>query len=252
MPIVEIDKQIDHLQGKSTDTDSSDITADEWDPPVSRYVCTARARIADTFFGPEAEPMTGEKALTRRIQVIDDVAALCKLREPSRRGKSFDWNEEDMVNGDSHRLLEQAELDTKTTATVPREPSSRQCPFCFFDNSLPEAARKRELARPDSLRRHILRVHLNRASRHGYGFRGFPRHHYDQSSRESSYESTEDSVISCPDPACDGILLKGQRHYMSHSAKIHGGPFRLFCHNNLLHFLNIVATGHRQPCSSRG
>jgi hypothetical protein len=44
------------------------------------------------FFGPEAELSAGERALTRRIQVVHDLAALCHLREQSRRGKPFNWN----------------------------------------------------------------------------------------------------------------------------------------------------------------
>jgi hypothetical protein len=47
---------------------------------VPEYDFVERARIANVFFGLEAEPMTGVKALARRIQVLSDLAALCKLR----------------------------------------------------------------------------------------------------------------------------------------------------------------------------
>jgi hypothetical protein len=39
-----------------------------------------RARIADTFFGPNAELIDGKRTLTRRIQIIDDLITLYKLR----------------------------------------------------------------------------------------------------------------------------------------------------------------------------
>ena len=58
-------------------------------PPVPKYPFIERSRIADAFFGPDAESTDGEKSLARRIQTVSDMAALCKLREASRRGKPF-------------------------------------------------------------------------------------------------------------------------------------------------------------------
>jgi hypothetical protein len=40
-----------------------------------------RVRIADVFFGPDAELTNGKKIFTRRIQVVSDLAALCKMRQ---------------------------------------------------------------------------------------------------------------------------------------------------------------------------
>jgi hypothetical protein len=82
MPVAEIDKQIDQLLGESPDIHSVDVT-EEWNPPIPEYLFVERARIADAFFGPDAE----EKTLTRRIQVVSDLAALCKMRQQYRRGK---------------------------------------------------------------------------------------------------------------------------------------------------------------------
>jgi hypothetical protein len=48
-----------------------------------------RVRIADAFFGPDAELTNGEKTLIRRIQVVSDLAALYKIRQQYRRGKLF-------------------------------------------------------------------------------------------------------------------------------------------------------------------
>jgi hypothetical protein len=49
-----------------------------------------QARIADTFFGPDAESIDEKRTLARRIQVASDLAMLCKLCQPSRYGKLFD------------------------------------------------------------------------------------------------------------------------------------------------------------------
>jgi hypothetical protein len=48
-----------------------------------------QARIADTFFSPDAESTDGEKTLTRRIQVVSDLAALYTMRQQYHRGKPF-------------------------------------------------------------------------------------------------------------------------------------------------------------------
>jgi hypothetical protein len=75
----------------------------------------------------------------------------------------------------------------------------------------------RRYVRIDSLRRHVLRIHLNQASRHDYGLRGLPQ----------PPTATEDGPIICPEPACNGLVLQGQMHCMSHSAKVHeGAPLR--------------------------
>src|SRR5271155_2829626 len=58
-------------------------------PPIPEYSFVERARIADAFFGPDAESIDGKRTLARRIQVASDLAALCKLCQPSHRGKPF-------------------------------------------------------------------------------------------------------------------------------------------------------------------
>ena len=50
-----------------------------------------------------------------------------------------------------------------------------------------------------------------------YGLRGLPQ--------PPSDTVTEDGPIICPEPACNGLVVQGQMHYMNHSAKVHKGPF---------------------------
>jgi len=195
--------------------------SEEWNSPIPEYPFVERARIADAFFGPDAESTDGEKTLTRRIQVVSDLAVLCKMRQQYRRGKPFNWNK---VDETTHNIITHRDNeDTKTIKPSPPSPSasprpsSDQCPFYFFEDSLPQADRMRRYARIDSLRRHVLRTHLNQASRHDYGLRDLPQ--------PPSDTVTEDGPIICPEPACNGLVLQGQMHYMSHSAKVHKGPF---------------------------
>jgi Protein of unknown function (DUF3435) len=228
MPSIEIDKQIDQLLGETADTDSSDESTEEWMPPVPEYPFVERARIADAFFGPDAESTDESKCLARRIQAVSDMVALCKLRQASRRGKPFNWNKVERT--DANTILHRDNEETNTTEPLPTEPlppspssppvsprpSKDQCPFCFFEDGLQLDDRERRYSRNDVLRRHVLRVHLNQASDHDYGLRGL---------RPDSDLSTEQKPIVCPVPACGGLVLQGENHYKSHSARVHKGPF---------------------------
>ena len=148
------------------------------------------------------------------------MAAFCKLRESSRRGKPFNWNKvEETTDAAPHPDVE----DTKAVKASPPlspvspQPSADQCPFCFFDEGLSEKDRLRPYARTDSLRRHVLRLHLNQASCHNYGLRGLPRAH--------SHAPIEDGPVTCPEPRCGVLVLENQIQYMNYSSKVHNGPF---------------------------
>jgi hypothetical protein len=122
-------------------------------PLIPKYPFIKRSRIADAFFGPNAESTDREKSLAQRIQIISDMAALCKLREASCHRKPFKWNKVKRTADDTipHQDIE----ETKTTesllsspplpfspsspsslssAPVSPRPSQDQCPFCFFKN----------------------------------------------------------------------------------------------------------------------
>jgi hypothetical protein len=149
------------------------------------------------------------------------MTALCKLHELSRRGKPFNWNK---VEGTAEDAVPHPDIeDTKTVKTLPPSspasprPEADQCPFCFFAEGLSEKDRLRPYARIDSLRRHVLRIHLKQASRHNYGLRDLPYAY--------SHTPIEDRPVTCPVPRCGGLVLENQMHYMNHSSKIHKGPF---------------------------
>jgi hypothetical protein len=144
MPTIEVDKQIDQLLGNSDgQLDSEDDEA--WNPPIPEYVFPERARIVDAFYGPAAETLEGEAALARRIQVTKDMVALCRLWEPSRRGKrpssttKDDSDDEPKQEADSDPGLDEMTCPTSI------------CIVC-----------QRKFSRIDSLRRHLISQHLNR------------------------------------------------------------------------------------------
>lgn len=63
---------------------------------IGQYTFNERERITEAFFRSTAETIEGAEVVARRILVVQDLSALCKLREPSRRWKYDDKaNQED-------------------------------------------------------------------------------------------------------------------------------------------------------------
>lgn len=147
MPTVEVDKQIDHLLGNSDgQLDSEDD--EDWNPPIPKYVFPERARIVDAFYGQEAETLEGEAALIRRIQVTKDMVALCRLWEPSRRGKRPSSTTKDDSNGEPKQ-----EVGSDPGVDEMSYPTNI-CIVC-----------QRKFPRIDSLRRHLISQHLKHLAR---------------------------------------------------------------------------------------
>ena len=144
MPTIEVNKQIDQLLG-NPDGHWSDSEEDDedWNPQIPEYVFQERARIVDAFYGPDAERLEGDAALERRIQVTKDMVALCKLWEPSRRGK----RPSSTMKDDSDDKLQQ-EADSDLGFDEMRCPTDI-CIVC-----------QRKFPRIDSLRRHLISQHL--------------------------------------------------------------------------------------------
>lgn len=86
IPTIKLEKQISQLKQKLDfdPSDREDDTDEERESLIPHYAIEERAWIADAFWGPEAEIMTRAATHAREIQVIQDLAALCERREPSR------------------------------------------------------------------------------------------------------------------------------------------------------------------------
>ena len=95
MEVWEIDEQIDQTLGRDSSRDSSDgdedKDVDEWIPPPPTFWCKEQERIADAFFGPDAETLIGAVALGRRIQVIKDLVN--SREEVASRGSGSEQSE---------------------------------------------------------------------------------------------------------------------------------------------------------------
>jgi Protein of unknown function (DUF3435) len=155
MPAIEVDKQIDQLLGQTSNMDTSTTEDMEWNPRTPEYVFAEQARIVDTYYGLEAETSEGPAAVARRIQVTTDLKTFCGLREPSRRGKRFNWNKDD---GSDESSGQEASLSHSNPLKVP----SDICIICAGDCSLGSGRRPCRYLRVDSLRRHLMKVHLSR------------------------------------------------------------------------------------------
>jgi hypothetical protein len=189
MPVDEVDKQIDQMLCQNSDTTSAELGEDEWEPPKPTFSSAEHERIADAFFGPDAETLTGEEALSRRIQVINDLVAFSQLEEPSLRAKMCRWAEfEDAADADV-----KLEENSSSPQPDPFEFPSDQCIFCASKKGLREF-RPREKQRPDSLRRHLENVHLNR----------FPK-----------------GPVPCPREICNGQEFENEYAWLSHAATVH-------------------------------
>jgi hypothetical protein len=141
MPVSEIDRQLDTMLGVEVNEAIPEEDEAEWTPPMPSFWYQEHERVADAFFGPTAETLTGTEALSRRIQVINDLVALCELRQPSGREQRTDWS----------RFEEDIDLDGADSATVESTDDTAsggslhtadlifpadQCMFCTFDKTL--------------------------------------------------------------------------------------------------------------------
>ena len=170
MPVMEIDKQIDAMQGVESDDLELPELEDDWIPPTPTFGCKEHERVADAFFGSTAETLTGAEALSRRIQVVNDLAVLCELREPPKRGPKLDWSKYDEpIDLDETEASTAEDIDNMKLEDTPQildlSFPTDQCIFCAGDASL-RAFHPRSKQRPDSLRRHFENQHLSQLTGH--------------------------------------------------------------------------------------
>jgi hypothetical protein len=87
------------------------------------------------------QTLTGTEALSRRIQIINDLVALCGLRQPPERGSKVDWSkfEEQICLDDPESSDSSDNSTTSSTDEATSEGSSQtngltfptdQCIFC--------------------------------------------------------------------------------------------------------------------------
>ena len=168
MPALEIDKQIDAMLGVESGNVDRVESEDDWTPPVPSYWCQEHARVADAFFGPTAETLTGDEELSRRIQVINDLVTLSEMRQPSGRGPKVDWSKfeeqirlDDTENSSTTRSTDEAQSECSSQTNNLAFPID-QCIFCAGDVTLRTFHPRAKKQRPDSLRRHVANQHLSR------------------------------------------------------------------------------------------
>jgi hypothetical protein len=208
MPVLEIDKQIDAMMRVESGDVADAKLEDDWTPPVPSFWCQEHERVADAFFGPTAETLTGTEALSRRIQIINDLVALCGLRQPPERGPKVDWSKfEEQIRLDDPESSDSSDNSTTSpTDEATSEGSSQtndlafptdQCIFCAGDVTL-RTFHPRAKQRPDSLRRHVANQHLGRFS--------------------------ETDPVSCPHRVCSetGVgLFPNRVVWLNHAAGVH-------------------------------
>ncbi|BCR88235.1 uncharacterized protein ACHE_40799A [Aspergillus chevalieri] len=86
-PILEIDRQIQQLLGKSgaenCDADSTKDGNEDWQPPILDYIFPERAHLVESFYSLEGECFDKDRLLAKCIQVTEDLVALLHLCEPN-------------------------------------------------------------------------------------------------------------------------------------------------------------------------
>lgn len=101
---------------------------------------------------------------------MNDLAVLCELREPSKRGPKLDWSkydEEIVLEGADISTADLSDNLTSEDASYVAGlffPSDR-CMFCVGDATL-RTFRPRSKQRPDALRRHFKNQHLSRLTKY--------------------------------------------------------------------------------------
>ena len=214
MPVLEIDKQIDAMLGAELGDAATSESEGDWKPPAPSFSCQQHERIADAFFGPAAETLQGTEALLRRIRVINNLVALCGLRDPPRRGPKLNWSkfEEPVdLNDDEGGItatscsIDEAKSEVSSQTDELAFPID-QCIFCAGDVTL-RTYYPRAKQRPDSLRRHFENQHLLQFSRA--------------------------DPVSCPHRICreTGVSpFLNREVWLSHAARVHGYDLNIKLH----------------------
>jgi hypothetical protein len=72
MPVNEADKRIYQMLCQDSGATPLGSCKGEWQPPKPTFSSAEHERIAEVFFGPDAESLTGEEALLQRVKAVKD------------------------------------------------------------------------------------------------------------------------------------------------------------------------------------
>ncbi|KAF1816829.1 hypothetical protein P152DRAFT_463208 [Eremomyces bilateralis CBS 781.70] len=162
MPNDEINKQIEKLlrrtEGNILDEDDGESEEDseevDWEPPYpnSQVHFSGTPRNVDTFYGPDADTLSDDASLCKRIQATKDMIALCDLQEPPRL-RDTSWNADDSDDSDRTNDKTLPTQEQSVPSLNERNIPTKACIIC------PD---QHEFSCCDSLRRHIMTQHLSR------------------------------------------------------------------------------------------
>ncbi len=143
-------------------------------------------RLVAKLLCKQPSDLTHQTNLEYRIQTINTLIALCRVREAPRQQKR--------VHDRSWGILKD---DEPKFDPPPITITSKQCLFCFSDTQLSYESRTFSFSRPRKAREHVERQHLR------------------------FYKAND--PIPCPHPACteDGVVLGGHMHFKNHAAGVH-------------------------------
>ena len=173
-----------------------------------------RTRIAEAFFcDPSA--FASESGQARRLEILDDMIALCARQE--RRARTYRKREDgagsqkrkrDLESPGSPTTAQPAAKFCKTEPCAEAQPTGKeefpklceplQCLFCIGNASLSLNERRRPYYNKYSLRRHVDNC--------PYG------------------PPAPDSELACPHPHpdCVGVVLKNLNDFKNHAVRKHG------------------------------
>ncbi|KAL6722251.1 hypothetical protein ACLMJK_001358 [Lecanora helva] len=150
-----------------------------------RYTLGERSRLAELLF-EDATNLSSTELLSRRIEAISNMAALCHRREVKKKPRP--------------RVPKTSPPTPKPEIPTPLNLSiicpDTQCIFCLGDEALPPATRVRHFARASAARRHIRQQHLRMLG--------------------------EGQAVRCPHPLCRQLqAFEGLRRFKVHAARVH-------------------------------
>ena len=210
MPASEINKQIDAMMGlESGDLDSVEFE-DDWTPTIPSFSFPEHEFVAEAFFGPTSETLTGAEALSRQIKVIHNLVRLCDLRERPKHGPRGDWSvfeeeiKSDGPTSDTPDPSDEVKLEESPPADNLAFPTDEGM-WCVANHGF-RVFCPRKKQRPDSLRRHIENQHLNR------------------------FSLTES--VACPHEVCKetGVVLPDRVVWLNHAATVHKYDLKVQLH----------------------